>query len=73
MAVFDELPKIYKKREKSSMFKSCIIQDLDKSLNIKEEIITKILEVLLEKYADFFKVIEHKNGQILQIQVKLYN
>lgn len=35
LTVFDEIPKIYKKREKNSMFKSSIIQDLDKSLNLK--------------------------------------
>lgn len=73
LAVYDELPKIFKKREKGSMFKSSIIQDLDNSLNIKEEIICKILSVLLEQHSEFFKVIPHKSGEILQIQTKIYN
>ena len=62
LAVFDELPRIFKKREKSSMFKSSIIQDLDNTLNIKEPIICKILSVLIEKHSEFFKIIPHKSG-----------
>jgi hypothetical protein len=59
--------------DKNSMFKSSIIQHLDKSLNIKQEILPQIFSVLLTKYPQFFRVIEHKNGEILQIQIKLYN
>jgi hypothetical protein len=55
------------------MFKSSIIQDLDKSLNIQEDIIYRIFDLLLDSYAKFFKVIEHKSGDIIQIQRKIYN
>lgn len=55
------------------MFKSSIIQDLDKCLNIKQGLILTILDILLEKYSTFFKVIEHKSGDIIQIQRKFYN
>jgi hypothetical protein len=42
-------------------------------LNFKEEVLCKILQILLEKQPRFFKVIEHKSGRIIQIQIKLYN
>jgi len=60
--VFDEIIKVFTKREKSSMFKSSIIQDLDKSLNIKEQTICQIFDLLSQKHSKFFKVIEHKSG-----------
>lgn len=55
------------------MFKSSIVEDLDRSLNIKFDVISNILEILLREYKEFFKVIQHKSGSILQIQLKLYN
>lgn len=39
------------------MFKSSIVEDLDRSLNIKFDVISNILEILLREYKEFFKVI----------------
>lgn len=60
--------------ECSYMFKSSLLNNLDKGLNIKKEIIGRGLDYLMEKYNDrFFKVIEHRDGKIVQIFRKNYN
>ena len=60
--VLDEIPQIYKRRAKTSMFKSSIITDLDKSLTFSTQIITKIVDKILEDYPYFFNKIDHSAG-----------
>ncbi len=62
LCIYDEIHKIYKKRDKSSMFKSSLVHDLHNNLNFKIELIVKVFDDLLEKHARYFKVIEHKSG-----------
>lgn len=55
------------------MYKSSLIQDLDKALNIKFDVICQIFDVILTRFSEFFYVVQHKSGDILQIQLKKYN
>ena len=72
LTVVDEIPRIFKIRDQGSMFKSTLLQDLDKHLSFKKDFMIKALDTVLEKYPSFLHKVEHRSGLILQIQKKHY-
>ena len=73
LMVFDEIPQIFRRRAQSSLFKSTLVQDLDKSLALPSHVLVKIFDILLREYPRFFNIIQHASGDIIQVQKKFYN